>query len=231
MAPPGRSAKRPAPGDNEESSSVCPEPVRAWLTQAVESGASDLHLVVGHPPVLRLHGTLEELADSSVDGDSLRRFLTPLCPEPIFSSFLSEKNADFSLELEIDGRPGAMPTLAWACAETSCESGMAKQVWPWQPPKHPSACWASIALGRQRFIGPHTVPALSGSPPWATAKSDQRFDALEQAGELVALPRPCANGTSILAEIRVERCPTACIFSHLSVPREPGQTQIMNDEL
>jgi twitching motility protein PilT len=88
----------------EESSSVCPEPVRNWLTQAVESGASDLHLVVGHPPVLRLHGTLEELADSSVDGDSLRRFLTPLCPEPIFGSFLSEKNADFSLELEIDGR-------------------------------------------------------------------------------------------------------------------------------
>ncbi len=119
-----------------------------------------------------------------------------------------------------------MPTLAWACARTPCESGMAKQVWPW----HPAPCWASIALRRQRFIGPHTVPALSGSPPWATAKSDQRFDALEQAGELVALPRPCADGTSILAEIRVERCPTACIFSHLSVPREPGQTQIMNDE-
>ncbi len=88
----------------EKSSSACPEPVRAWLTQAAEAGASDLHLVVGHPPVLRLHGTLQGLADSTLDGDTLRRLLTPLCPEPIFSRFLSEKNADFSLELEIDGR-------------------------------------------------------------------------------------------------------------------------------
>ncbi len=93
----------------DQSSPVCPQPVRAWLSQAVAAGASDLHLVVGHPPVLRLHGTLEELAPSSLadrplDGDSLRHLLAQLCPEPIFTRFLSEKNADFSLELEIDGR-------------------------------------------------------------------------------------------------------------------------------
>jgi twitching motility protein PilT len=120
----------------EKSDSACPEPVRAWLSEAVQSGASDLHLVVGHPPVVRLHGTLQELAHAPLEGDSLRRFLTPLCPEPIFQRFLSEKNADFSLELQLDGRqqrfrvnyfvsgqqPGAcfrvipseIPTFEWA---------------------------------------------------------------------------------------------------------------------
>jgi twitching motility protein PilT len=89
---------------SKQSSSVCPEPVRAWLAQAVESGASDLHLVVGHPPVLRLHGVLEELAHPPLDGELLRGLLTPLCPEPIFSRFQSDKNVDFSLELPINDR-------------------------------------------------------------------------------------------------------------------------------
>jgi twitching motility protein PilT len=88
----------------DESNSACPEPVRDWLTQAVEAGASDLHLVVGHPPVLRLHGTLRELDGAVLEGDSLRRLLPPLCPESIFQRFLADMNADFSLELEIGGR-------------------------------------------------------------------------------------------------------------------------------
>ena len=38
-----------------------PEKLRQWLNRAVETGASDLHLVVGYRPVLRLHGDLTEL--------------------------------------------------------------------------------------------------------------------------------------------------------------------------
>jgi twitching motility protein PilT len=75
------------------------------LTEAVKAGASDLHLVVGHPPVLRLHGTLEALDDAVLRGEPLRGLLTPLCPEPIFDRFVSQKNVDFSLELQIEGRP------------------------------------------------------------------------------------------------------------------------------
>jgi Tfp pilus assembly pilus retraction ATPase PilT len=41
-----------------------PEKLRGWLRRAVESGASDLHLVAGYPPVLRLHGDLIELSPS-----------------------------------------------------------------------------------------------------------------------------------------------------------------------
>ena len=34
-------------------------PAHEWLKQAVALGASDLHLVAGHPPTLRRHGGLE----------------------------------------------------------------------------------------------------------------------------------------------------------------------------
>src|SRR5205807_5375226 len=33
-----------------------PDKLRDWLSHAVRSGASDLHLIAGYPPVLRLHG-------------------------------------------------------------------------------------------------------------------------------------------------------------------------------
>jgi RNA polymerase sigma-70 factor (ECF subfamily) len=41
--------------------SACPEPLAGWLVAAAQSGASDLHVVAHHPPVLRLHGHLQAL--------------------------------------------------------------------------------------------------------------------------------------------------------------------------
>ncbi len=82
----------------------CPEPARRWLTRAVADGASDLHVVVGHPPVLRVHGELFELEADSLEGPFVREVLLPLCPEDIQQRFLLEQNADFAYQLTIDGR-------------------------------------------------------------------------------------------------------------------------------
>ena len=49
--------------DFDHGSPALPEKLGAWLARAVEAGASDLHLIPGHPPVLRLHGDLTELAE------------------------------------------------------------------------------------------------------------------------------------------------------------------------
>jgi twitching motility protein PilT len=72
-----------------------------WLTQAVEAGASDLHLVVGQPPVLRVNGELRPLDKKSLSGDSLRTVLEDACPKKIFELFLVDQNADFSWQLPI----------------------------------------------------------------------------------------------------------------------------------
>ncbi|HUT14333.1 MAG TPA: PilT/PilU family type 4a pilus ATPase [Thermoguttaceae bacterium] len=89
----------------DPSVSEIPDSIRGWLTRAVEAGASDLHVVVGHPPVLRLHGRLQPLDHSPTTDGEVRAALMPLCPPETFERALSQKNADFALELEISGRP------------------------------------------------------------------------------------------------------------------------------
>jgi len=73
----------------------------AWLSQAVESEASDVHLVAGQPPVLRVHGELRALDEEALSGDSLRPILEDACPKKIFEQFLVDQDADFSMQLLI----------------------------------------------------------------------------------------------------------------------------------
>jgi twitching motility protein PilT len=97
-----------------------PEKLRAWLRRAVEAGASDLHLIVGYPPVLRLHGDLMEQsgADDSLsprprasprpgwgalEPAEMSELVAALCPPGARDRLHSRKNVDFSFEMELDG--------------------------------------------------------------------------------------------------------------------------------
>ena len=61
---------RPLPARSLSSSdSALPAKMQAWLTRAVELGASDLHLIIGYPPTLRLHGDLVDLPDPALDAE------------------------------------------------------------------------------------------------------------------------------------------------------------------
>lgn len=84
-----------------QADSICPDPVRRWLAGAVERGASDLHVVPGHPPILRLHGKLHELEPGPLEADAVRTLLTPLCPAQAMDRFLANMNVDFSLEIPL----------------------------------------------------------------------------------------------------------------------------------
>ena len=86
------------------SDTICPEPVRRWLTEAVELGASDLHLVVHYPPIFRVHGRLREAVSEPLDGQTLHSLLAPLCPEQAMERFETNKNTDFSLDMPMGGR-------------------------------------------------------------------------------------------------------------------------------
>jgi twitching motility protein PilT len=81
-----------------------PEKVRGWLRRAVEAGASDLHLIAGYPPVLRLHGDLTELPEPPLGGDEARALLGGFSPPEALARLQAQKNIDFSFELAIDGR-------------------------------------------------------------------------------------------------------------------------------
>src|SRR5262245_32971545 len=113
-----------------------PDQIREWLRLAIEAGASDLHLIVGYPPVLRLHGDLSELPEPTLTGDETEALLYALCPAEVQARLKSQKNVDFSFSLIVNGRvqrfranlfhsgrrlgaclrvvPASIPDLAWA---------------------------------------------------------------------------------------------------------------------
>ncbi|HMC90114.1 MAG TPA: PilT/PilU family type 4a pilus ATPase [Gemmataceae bacterium] len=80
-----------------------PAELRDWLNQAVITGASDLHLIAGYPPVVRLHGDLIEMPDPPLGGEQTHDFLRELCPPEVFARLQIQKNVDFSFELTVQG--------------------------------------------------------------------------------------------------------------------------------
>jgi twitching motility protein PilT len=78
--------------------------IHNWLGEAVAAGASDLHIVTGYRPTLRLHGRLVELAVPVLTDEVVRAALIPLCPPRVLAGFETQSNADFALELTIDGQ-------------------------------------------------------------------------------------------------------------------------------
>ena len=80
-----------------------PARLRPWLIRAVADGASDLHIVAGYPPVLRLHGELTPLEETPLAASETEALLWELCPREVFLRNEAQKNVDFSFALE-DGR-------------------------------------------------------------------------------------------------------------------------------
>jgi twitching motility protein PilT len=114
--------------DRNAEAPPIPEKLRAWLSRAVEVGASDLHLIAGYPPVLRLHGDLIEPSGlppteedarlslsprplpagrpawAAVEAEEARQLLSALCSPDVLARLHAHKNVDFSFEAVLDGQ-------------------------------------------------------------------------------------------------------------------------------
>lgn len=64
-----------------------------------EQHASDLHLVSGHPPVLRIHGDIERMTYRVLDDDDLRKMLYEITPAEKIKVFEETWDMDFSYEI------------------------------------------------------------------------------------------------------------------------------------
>ncbi|GAB5406400.1 MAG: type IV pilus twitching motility protein PilT [Aureliella sp.] len=71
--------------------------ITSWLEMAVQRGASDLHLVAGYPPTLRLHGELTQLDSPALSSDALLATLLGLCDDDSGAEFKRLHNVDFAL--------------------------------------------------------------------------------------------------------------------------------------
>jgi twitching motility protein PilT len=81
-----------------------PDQLREWLSRAVQSGASDLHVIVGHPPVLRLHGDLIQMTEPPLEADEVHSLLSSLCRADALAKLQAQKNVDFSFSLVVKGK-------------------------------------------------------------------------------------------------------------------------------
>ena len=74
-----------------------------------EHGASDLHLISGQPPALRINGELERITGQAVlTQDTLHPLLHEILPESKKDQFESTGDVDFGYE--IPGSPDFVPT-------------------------------------------------------------------------------------------------------------------------
>jgi twitching motility protein PilT len=72
-----------------------------WLTTLVERGASDLFLVAGRPPSIRIRGEILTLDEGPLDGADIEDAVLPELPPPLARRYATEGAADAALR-----RPG-----------------------------------------------------------------------------------------------------------------------------
>lgn len=74
-----------------------------WLKEAVRREASDLHLVCHYRPTQRIHGYLCAIDERMIEAGEVASTLEASIPDRIRAQYESNRNADFAMELEIDG--------------------------------------------------------------------------------------------------------------------------------
>lgn len=78
--------------------------VEDWLAEVVRRKGSDLLLVAGSAPVVRLEGRLSPITDGMLDGDEIAGLIVPLLPPHAARQFQSMGIADASLRIPSLGR-------------------------------------------------------------------------------------------------------------------------------
>jgi twitching motility protein PilT len=73
--------------------------IDAFFKLMNEQGASDLHLISGQPPALRIRGDIERIKYKVLDNDDLRSMLYEITPEHKIKSFEETGDVDFAYEI------------------------------------------------------------------------------------------------------------------------------------
>ena len=71
----------------------------AFFKLMFDSGASDLHITSGQPPILRVHGELERIKYDPMDDETLRAMLYEIAPEQKVKQFEETGDVDFGYEI------------------------------------------------------------------------------------------------------------------------------------
>jgi twitching motility protein PilT len=70
------------------------------LKAAYEADASDVHLIAGLPPVVRVHQVMTPMELPAITKEQARKFLEQMAPPESLATFERQKDADFSYQVE-----------------------------------------------------------------------------------------------------------------------------------
>ncbi|RUM35071.1 MAG: type IV pili twitching motility protein PilT [Desulfobulbus sp.] len=73
--------------------------IDAFFKLMNDEGASDLHMIAGQQPVLRVRGDMERVKFKVMDNDSLKSMLYEICPEDKIKVFEETGDMDFGYEI------------------------------------------------------------------------------------------------------------------------------------
>jgi twitching motility protein PilT len=105
-APSHSTPAAPQPSQQEATSSRPADPhsradIEMLLTMLVKQSGSDLHLRVGEPPVMRLHGELLRIEQRApLERDQLHAMVCSIMPDRNYQEFLASNDTDFAHEIE-----------------------------------------------------------------------------------------------------------------------------------
>lgn len=74
--------------------------INKLLELAISKGASDLHLLADHPPVLRIHGKIETADASKFSADEIEKLLYSIMSRRQIKRFEQEKELDFGIQYD-----------------------------------------------------------------------------------------------------------------------------------
>ncbi len=78
--------------------------IDAFFKLMHDTGASDLHLIAGNPPVLRVRGEMERVKYKVLEHPDLKAMLFEICPEDKAKTFEETGDIDFAYEIPGLGR-------------------------------------------------------------------------------------------------------------------------------
>ena len=70
------------------------------LKTAYEADASDIHLIAGQPPVIRIHQVMTPMDFPVITPGMAQKFVEQMCPPEALAMFTKNKDADFSYQVE-----------------------------------------------------------------------------------------------------------------------------------
>lgn len=73
--------------------------VELLLKKAYENGASDLHLTVGVPPVMRINGVLQRYGGENMTADQTDKMVKAIIPDQLWDNYKAKGDLDFSYEI------------------------------------------------------------------------------------------------------------------------------------